>query len=232
MRLLDLFCGAGGCAVGYRRAGFCDVVGVDIHRQPRYPFAFAQADAVATLRHLLNGGRIRAMPLDDAAPTYTLEDFYAVHASPPCQRFSTMTKRHGTQDNHPDLVGVTRDLLKQTGLPYVIENVPGAPMPDAVTLCGSMFGLKVRRHRLFECSFPVPTPPACDHAGQGKVVGVYGHSGGKSNRDGTTFGVGRVWREAMGVDWKMTNKEIGQSIPPAYTQWIGSHLKTYMETQS
>ena len=200
-RLLDLFCGAGGASMGYHRAGF-EVVGVDINPQPHYPFEFHQADALE----------------------FDLSGFDAIHASPPCQRYSAMTRRHvGRSESHPDLVAPMRERLIANGAPWVIENVEGSPLIDPVTLCGSMFGLGVRRHRLFESSSPLADPPPCDHAGQGRVVGVYGNPGGSSKRDGISFGGVDTWREAMGIDW-MTGRELRESIPPACTEWIGAQL--------
>jgi len=196
--------------MGYSRAGF-EVVGVDIAPQPRYPFTFVQGDALA---YLAEHGH----------------EFDAIHASPPCQRFSTMTKRHGDAqvETHPDLVEPTRALLVQTGLPYVIENVPGAPLDaSAITLCGSMFGLRVRRHRLFESNLPMPQPE-CDHAGQGPVVGVYGHAGGSSKRDGKAFSGTDTWREAMGIDW-MVGRELAEAIPPAYSEYVGLRLALHLD---
>ena len=205
-RLLDLFCGAGGAAVGYDRAGF-DVTGVDLAAQPRYPFPFIRGDAL------------------DAAVWAGCFD--AVHASPPCQAHSTLRARWPDRD-WPDHVAATRALLAVTGVPYVLENVPGAPLDHPVTLCGSMFGLDVRRHRLFECSFPILVPP-CTHGYQavGKysiqehgrrilspVARVYGDGGGKG---------GDGWAAAMGIDW-MTRAELAQAIPPAYTEYVGGFL--------
>ncbi len=164
MRLLDLFCKAGGAGFGYHLAGF-EVTGVDIMPQRHYPFDFIQADALEV----------------------DLSGFDVIHASPPCQRFSQLTTMHGPVDHHEDLVDLTRQRLIDSGLPFIIENVPAAPLRNPILLCGSMFGLKVRRHRIFEISgFNVPQPE-CKHDQQGKVVGVYGHSGGKSNRDGKEF---------------------------------------------
>lgn len=156
--------------------------------------------------------------------TGDIEFFDAIHASPPCQRYSTMTARHGKErvESHPDLVEPTRQLLIESRLPYVIENVPQAPLVDPVTLCGSMFGLKVRRHRNFETNFEV-RQPECRHNEQGPVVGVYGHAGGTSKRDGLTFGGVDTWREAMGIDW-MVGDELAEAIPPAYTEYIGKAL--------
>src|SRR5262249_42856191 len=129
-RLLDLFCGAGGAAMGYHRAGF-EVVGVDIKPQPNYPFQFVCADALAVLRGEAD--------IDIGRP----ERIDAIHASPPCQAYSVL--KHLSSGDHPDLVAETRTLLQSTGLLYVIENVPGAPLRDPVTICGSSLGLDVRR---------------------------------------------------------------------------------------
>ncbi len=203
MRILDLFCGAGGAAMGYARAfRDAEIVGVDLAPQPRYPFSFMQDDAMEWL-----------------TDPSLLVQFDLIHASPPCQRFSKITKRWGTESEHPDLVAATRDALVASGVPWVIENVEGAPLINPTMLCGSMFGLGVRRHRLFETSHPLPQAPACRHREQGLVVGVYGHAGGRSNRDGLDFGGTEQWRQAMDIDW-MTGKELAQSIPPAYTQWV------------
>lgn len=221
-RLLDLFCGAGGAAVGYHRAGF-DVVGVDIKAQPSYPFEFVQADALELL----------------ANESWVYDEFAAVHASPPCQAFSSITRVSGSK--HDDLLTPTRDILAGTGRPYVIENVMGAPLPSAIRLCGSAFGLgavcddgkrrQLRRHRLFESSMLVLSPP-CQH--EGEPIGVYGHGGGQKKtvwNGGTNRGyMGRLseCREAMGIDW-MDKREISQAIPPAYTEFIGACLLDHIE---
>ena len=134
MRILDLFCGAGGAAAGYHRAfPNAEIVGVDIVPQPRYPFTFIQADALE----------------------FPLDGFDFVHASPPCQAFTAYRRRGGgVGDGYPDLIAVVRARLLCHDATYVIENVPGAPLHHPVQLCGSSFGLNVRRHRLFETSFP------------------------------------------------------------------------------
>jgi DNA (cytosine-5)-methyltransferase 1 len=216
-KLLDLYCCAGGAGMGYSRAGF-DVVGVDIKPQPNYPFEFHQADA---LEYLVEHGH----------------EFNAIHASPPCQLYTRMNQgllqSMGTNKEHPDLVEPTRRLLKSTGLPYVMENVEGAPLLDPVTLCGSSFGLLVQRHRLFESNVFLMTMP-CAHGWQkadkpplhglhghrkalfSRVVGVYGHGRGKGDD-------WAAWSIAMGIDW-MTRKEMTQAIPPAYTEFIGRQL--------
>jgi DNA (cytosine-5)-methyltransferase 1 len=222
-RLLDLFCKAGGCSVGYHRAGF-DVIGVDIEPQPRYPFPFVQADA-------LN-------------PPFDLSEFDAIHASPPCQAYSAgrnMWKGRLPDDRHPDLVESTRRLLKASGRPYVIENVEGAPLVEPVVLCGDMFGLGVKRHRLFETSFFIWNPPRCRSSHPEFVVSVFG--GGALSRTPpggtTTHGTGNFMQRrvhvahekakaAMGIGW-MTRDELSQAIPPAYTEWLGRELLTHVE---
>jgi DNA (cytosine-5)-methyltransferase 1 len=212
-RLVDLFCGAGGCSVGYHRAGF-DVVGVDIEPQPNYPFEFHQADAM----------------------TFPLDGFDAVHASPPCQAHSAMNVMWNARP-HADLVPGTRDRLVAAAVPYVIENVVGAPLIHPVTVCGAGLGLgtdshMLARHRLFECSFPLLVPP-CTH-GSKPTIGIYGDHArdrrrvpGAPNPDrGMPFGAAyglKLARQAMGIDW-MNWREISQAIPPAYTEHIGGYL--------
>ncbi len=209
-RLLDLFCGAGGAAMGYQRAGF-DVVGVDIAPQPRFPFTFVQADAL----------------------TFPLDGFDAIHASPPCQGYSDLRHRWGR--DYPRLIEEMRERL--TGRPYVIENVQGAPLLNPVTLCGSMFGLGVWRHRIFEIH-PAPLMvPQCQHVDAPEPVDVTGtgsyqhkprdkQNGGRSRKP---KGLSQA-REVMGIDW-MERREISEAIPPAYTEYIGRHLLDVLATQ-
>lgn len=143
-RLLDLFCCAGGAAMGYHRAGF-DVIGVDIEKRPRYPFPMLRCDVLDMDYRFLR-------------------TFDAIHASPPCQAHSDLAKRNKNADKWPKLIPPTRKMLREAGVPYIIENVEGAPLIDPVVLCGTMFpGLRVLRHRLFECSFPVQAPPHGKH---------------------------------------------------------------------
>jgi DNA (cytosine-5)-methyltransferase 1 len=225
-RLLDLFCGAGGAAMGYARAGF-EVVGVDITPQPNYcGDEFVEADALRVL-DMLTG--VYDEPLINALMT---RPFDAVHASPPCQAYirSGMVAKDG---RHPDLLGRTRELLEQTGFPWVIENVPGAPMRADLVLCGSMFGLGVRRHRWFESNVALPPwpPAACDHSLP--ITGVYGHPHGK----GGAWRNGRrpmlpsdraTWSREMGIDW-MHPLELAAAIPPAYTEFLGGRLLNVIE---
>jgi DNA (cytosine-5)-methyltransferase 1 len=210
-RLLDLFCGAGGAAVGYHRAGF-DVVGVDIAPQPRFPFTFVQADA---LEYVREHGR----------------EFDAVHASPPCQRYTVGRKIHDSGDRHPDLVDPCRVSLNESGRPWVMENVVGAPLRNAAVLCGLMFGLKVLRHRGFEASFLLMSPPHPRHP-KGDLTGsCQGYSTGANGFvtvAGNNF-VRTAGARAMGVDWQMTRPELAQAIPPAYTYYIGLQLMSYID---
>jgi DNA (cytosine-5)-methyltransferase 1 len=212
--LLDLFCGAGGCAVGYHQAGFA-VVGVDIAPQPNYPFKFHQADALLILDDLIAG----RLPWR----------FGAVHASPPCQAYTTMGQKHAaTQAAHPALIAPTRARLQAAGLPYVIENVPGArrELDHPIRLCGRALGLGVSRHRLFECSFPCM---ALQCACRGDEVPVYGKLDGRrvwTRSDGSELRAAKTLpqaREAMGIDW-MEWDGLTQAIPPAYTEHIGHYL--------
>lgn len=202
--LLDLFCGAGGASMGYSRAGF-HVVGVDKEPQPNYPFEFIQDDAID---YLMMHGR----------------EFAAIAASPPCQVHSDLASLAGP--GHVDLIPQTRAALLAVGVPYVIENVVGAPLIEPLMLCGSMFGLASRgrllkRHRLFESSIELSAPDVDRCAGR-EVGGVYGDGGGGPMTRGYKFYAAQS-REAMGIGW-MTRPELSQSIPPDYTRWIGDQL--------
>jgi DNA (cytosine-5)-methyltransferase 1 len=198
MRLLDLFCGAGGAAEGYRRAGFTEIVGIDIKPQPRYPFAFIQADA-------LN-------------PPVDVSRFDCIHASPPCQKYSVTKTLHTME--HPDLVGTVRVMLQASCRPWIIENVLGAPLLNPTRLCGSFFGLGVWRHRYFETSSPILSPP-CSHSLVPFPLDITG-TGGPAGRHRKPSNMAQAGK-AMGISW-MTRKEINQAIPPAYTEWIGKRI--------
>lgn len=202
--MVDLFCGAGGAAMGYHRAGF-DVVGVDVAPQPRYPFLFVQGDALDFLRR--NG-----------------RHFDVVHASPPCQAYTPLGALH-PEKVYPDLVAATRDALRALGRPWVIENVMAAPLDKArsIVLCGEMFGLRTYRHRRFESELSLVAPSHPKHVtptatkqrrqrwAEGWHVSITGDVG--------TY----LAREAMGIDW-MTGAELCEAIPPAYTEAIGRQL--------
>jgi len=219
-RLLDLFCGAGGAAMGYHRAGF-EVVGVDIVPQPRYPFEFVQANALEL-----------ALGLTGGFGTFDLAwgPFDAIHASPPCQHYSDLAHRNGNADEWPALVEPVRELLEATGLLYVIENVEGAPLHNPVTLCGVRFpDLAVIRHRLFETNWPLKQPlhtphPLCFTRDKRKAhYGAFPEDGAfVSVNGGGNSSVARA-REAMGIDW-MTKDELNEAIPPAYTEYVGRQL--------
>ena len=201
LRLLDLFCGGGGAAMGYHRAGF-DVVGVDNKPQPNYPFRFIREDALESLETLMGlwGAGI---------------PFEAIHASPPCEHYANVTAWRGDQADHPDLIADVRDLLEQTGLPYVIENVPEAPIRRDLRLCGTAFGLPIRRHRAFETNWQVGLVPQCQHRPDDYA---FDH-GGKQRES--------VYRAAMGCEW-MTVLESRDAIPPAYTEFIGAALLAHL----
>jgi DNA (cytosine-5)-methyltransferase 1 len=215
--LLDLFCGSGGAGKGYADAGF-DVVGVDLEPQPFYPFPFIQQDALQFLEYGV------------------LSVFSAIHASPPCQHHSALARgNNGNQGDYPELIEPTRRLLQKTGLPFVIENVVGAPLRDPVQLCGEMFGLPVIRHRRFETNWPLQQPPHIKHRGrvagcrhgewfEGPYFAVHGDGGGKGSL--------ADWQQAMGMPWVPQKKRIAQAIPPAYTQFIGKELLRHVEEGS
>src|SRR4029077_14208245 len=185
---------------------------------PHYPFEFIQFDALEVMAML-------ALPIFESSDWVPWR-FDGIHASPPCQAYSDLGAMWPGRE-HPDLVGPTRTLLQGTGLPWVIENVEGAPLHNAVMLCGSMFdlgvgGACVRRHRLFEMNLEPFWAPQCQHPDD-PVIGVYGGSGGDSRRDFNTQHYTVAERRiAMGIDW-MTGQELSQAIPPAYTEWIGTH---------
>lgn len=207
LRLLDLFCGAGGAAMGYHLAGFTEIVGIDIKPQPRYPFTFIQGDATN--------------------PPVDLSRFDAIHASPPCQGFSDLRWMYNAK-RHPNLIPKTRRLLKASGKPFVIENVKGAPLKSPLTLCGTMFDMgsgdaELWRHRIFE-SPVLMHQPHCMHRRRPRVIGVYGGHGRDRRRKVNTQDYSTEQRrEAMRIDW-MTGNELSQAIPPAYTEFIGRAL--------
>jgi DNA (cytosine-5)-methyltransferase 1 len=215
LKLLDLYCAAGGAGMGYHRAGF-DVVGVDINPQPHYPFEFIRADVMALDRDFLRS-------------------FDAIHASPPCQKYTrksaTWGRKRVSHIEHPDLLAPTRAKLDDACRPYIIENVIGAPMRCDVMLCGTMFGLRIIKHRQFECSFRFAymLPGHCDHSD------VYNPWSGKGRS-------AKEHREAQGTPWipqcgGASRKagytgDLNNAIPPAYTEWLGTHLRWHIESQA
>lgn len=208
MKALDLFCCGGGATKGLQQAGF-EVTGVDIEDQRKYYIGdhFVQADVLSIF-------------------TEYIQEFDFVWASPPCQKYSNLTKQTaGASDKHPDLVDPVRQMLLQAGVPFVIENVVGAPVRKDLMLCGKMFDLNVARHRLFEIEgFTVQQP---DHVypHPGRVITVTGNPGGSSKRDGTkNYGNTAEWREAMGIDW-LPARLLKEAIPPAYAKYIGDQFK-------
>jgi len=203
MKLLDLFCGAGGASMGYFNAGF-DVVGIDNKPHKDYPFIMVVADVM------------------DLTPDY-LQQFDLIHASPPCQPFTSLMKlahAQGKQTNKPDLLKPTRRLLRASGVNYIIENVPGAPLRNPVQLCGSSFNLKVRRHRLFE-SYLKLKGSKCDHKTQGRPIGVYGSMKDEIPNGGKTATNVNEARNAMGISWAMKWGDLVEAIPPIYTEYLG-----------
>lgn len=202
MRALDLFCGAGGASMGLKNAGF-DVVGVDINPQKRYPFMFFQDDALS----------------------FCLDGFDFIWASPPCQAYSRASAgRRNAGVEYPDLIEPTREKLKQSGIPYVIENVPGAPIRRDVVLNGWMFpGLKVIRERWFECSFFILAPPTKRPKGLMRA-GYMSIAGGGTQTGALALGqryTADGCRTAMGIDW-MIRLELSLAIPPQYSEFIAN----------
>lgn len=193
---LDLFCKAGGASMGLHRAGY-DVIGIDIEPQPNYPFEFVQADALLT-----------EWPEADL-----------VWASPPCQAY--IRGGNTRNPNAPNLVPIIRDRFEkflECGVSWIIENVPGSPIRADALLCGSMFSLQVRRHRVFQMNFRPPLPPPCDHSRP--IAGVYGNPHGQAGAwAGMLPSDWYTWSEAMGIDW-MTVAELSQAIPPAYSEFL------------
>ena len=225
MKLLDLFCGAGGAAMGYHRAGFDEIIGVDIRPQPRYPFTFVQAGAM----------------------DYPLEGFDLIHASPPCPGYSRLRHLPWLKGRTwPLLIEPCRERFLAAGVDYVIENVMDAPL-HGIFLCGQMFGLPCYRHRMFESSRFLwqPHHPRHRHViGHGRMIndrrkGTL-NAGSAAGAWGTPQGVVTVaggqfkkadGERALGIDW-MTKKELAEAIPPAYTEWIGNQLRDSLGERS
>lgn len=208
LRLLDLFCGAGGASMGYAMAGF-DVTGIDLKHGKRYPFTYIKGD----VRHYLNNE--------------FLSQFDVIAASPPCQTFSAtkhLRNAQGKSTTKVNMIPEVRDALIVSGKPYIIENVPNAPLINPIQLCGSAFELKVRRHRLFESNVPL-VGTSCDHKSQGKPIGIYGSMRDEIPNGGHTAKTMQQANEAMGIDWMIWG-ELVESIPPAYTHYLGKQIVT------
>jgi DNA (cytosine-5)-methyltransferase 1 len=209
-KCVDLFCCAGGAADGLVRAGF-DVVGVDIEPQPEYPYPFIQADAL----------------------TFDVSPFDAIWASPPCQNDTAYKRRKDHVRAVPQLIPSTRDKLVASGKPWIIENVPGAPLLNPIVLCGSMFGLDVKRHRLFETSFVV-SPPKCRHdVWTPRFPGATNRA--PMSRKTVEVGVYRIpvetQRKAMGVDRPVSLSKLSQMVPPAFAEWLGLAMRLHIMTR-
>jgi DNA (cytosine-5)-methyltransferase 1 len=203
IKLLDLFCGVGGASAGYAKAGF-EVTGIDVKHGKRYPFTYIRGD-------------VMALDID------FLQQFDVIHASPPCQTYSItqhLRNAQGKSTSKLDLLEPVRAMLIQSGKPYIIENVKGAPLINAVQLCGSSFGLAVRRHRLFESNLPL-TGSLCNHTV--RPVGVYGSMRDEIPGGGKTADTIEQARQAMGIEWALWG-ELVEAIPPAYTEFIGLQI--------
>ena len=211
MKLLDLFCGAGGASAGYAAAGF-EVHGIDLKHGKRYPFTYVRADVLDVLRD----------------KNY-LDQFDVIHASPPCQTHSItqhLRNAQGKTTSKLDLIPETRAALIESGKPYIIENVPGSPLINPIQLCGSSFGLKVRRHRLFESNMAL-VGSICDHKSQGRPIGVYGSLNDEIPKGGKTAATIDEARNAMGISWAIWT-ELVEAIPPAYTKYLGGQLGRWL----
>ncbi len=207
MKLLDLYCGVGGASVGYARAGF-EVTGIDLKHGKRYPYTYVRADVLEVIKDI----------------DY-LRQFDVIHASPPCQTHSItqhLRNAQGKSTSKIDLIPQTRQSLIESGVNYIIENVPGSPLINPVQLCGSSFGLKVRRHRLFESNMPIKGS-ICNHKLQGRPVGVYGSLNDEIPNGGKTATTIDEARKAMDMDWAIWT-ELVEAIPPAFTQYLGEQI--------
>jgi hypothetical protein len=207
---LDLYCGGGGASFGYELAGF-EVTGVDIKKQPNYVGDFICDDAI---EYLLECGHL----------------YDCVHASPPCQNYSKMCSGYRARGKeYPDLIDPTRQALIEVGLPYVMENVPDAPLHDPILLCGTMFNIRTYRHRLFECNFPISQPHHPEH------IAKCNRPGRRPKDDEFIEYVGHfpgidIVKDFTKLHW-LTTQQLAQSIPPQYTRYIGRKLKDYLNSQ-
>ena len=199
-RILDLFCKAGGASMGLHYAfPNAEIVGVDIEKQPNYPFRFEQSDAME----------------------YNINGYDFIWASPPCQQHSRLNAIN--KNSYKDYIAPIRERLQKQGVPFCIENVPGAPLINPIVLCGTMFGLQVIRHRLFECYPRIKLELRCNHYGTpGTHRFPYKPINNFVQVTGNNFSETEA-RQAMGINW-MNKKEWAQAIPPAYSYWLGSQI--------
>jgi DNA (cytosine-5)-methyltransferase 1 len=252
-RLLDLFCGAGGCSAGYHRAGF-DVVGVDLDplALANYPYPCLRADAMDVLagKPIDDGGLIppaRGVELARDG-TLDLDTFDVIHASPPCQDYSIT--RHSHDHEYPRLVEPLLEWFNSSTWPgvWVIENVVGAPLPDPVLLCGSEWPLaardvdgrelRLRRHRLFSSNIPLTRYGVCgcvEDRRLNRIGGVYGggsydraHDNPRPGRGGYTPDL-RIRAALLGIEWFMTGDQLAEAIPPAYTEHLGRQILDHLQ---
>ncbi len=201
LAVCDLFCGGGGAASGLKAAGFEIIEGFDIKKQPDYPFEMFVEDAI----------------------NVDIEPYDFIWASPPCQHYSIGT-RSDNRDNHADLVDITRQKLIASGKPYIIENVPNAPLVNPVQLCGTMFpGLKVFRHRKFESNIPLEVEMKCQHKGH-KAKERRTDNGDFFTVAGHNTGTMLEWEGAMGIHWMTNKKTLAEAIPPAYSEYLGKQV--------
>jgi len=206
MKLLDLFCGVGGASAGYTAAGF-DVTGIDLKHGKRYPYTYIRGN------------------VSDYLNNEYLQQFDVIHASPPCQTHSItqhLRNAQGKSTSKVDMIPEVRAALIASGVPYIIENVPGSPLIDPIQLCGSSFNLKVRRHRLFESNINLKGS-ICNHNAQGKPVGVYGSLNDEIPGGGHTAKTLHQARSAMGIEWALWG-ELVEAIPPIYTEYLGKQI--------
>ena len=225
MKMIDLYCCAGGAAMGYHQAGFDEIIGVDIVDRPNYPFEFVKMDALEFLR------------------TADLSDVSFIHASPPCQCYSKLKHLSGNvekwEETHVDLVAPTREALIKTGKPFVIENVEGSPLINPIKLYGSQFpNLYTQRPRLFESNISLKEPvnPKVKHKtgklGYGPAEdGFITVAGIRPQRGMNEVQTKLYYGFALGgIDW-MSLEELTQAIPPAYTEFIGKQIIEYLNIQ-
>jgi DNA (cytosine-5)-methyltransferase 1 len=206
MRLLDLFCGVGGASAGYKAAGF-DVTGIDLKHGKRYPYTYIRGN------------------VSDYLNNDYLQQSDVIHASPPCQTHSItqhLRNAQGKSTSKVDMIPEVRAALIASGVPYIIENVPGSPLIDPIQLCGSSFNLKVRRHRLFESNINLKGS-ICNHKAQGKPVGVYGSLNDEIPGGGHTAKALQQARSAIGIEWALWG-ELVEAIPPIYTEYLGKQI--------